>query len=123
VVNSDCPREREVRLIEESVPGYGWSADPNGKFVHVSPQTLNFIGQPAENLNRIEGTDDCGWRQIVYPDDYDRVAARWLHSLRTGEPCESEYRIRPFDGAIAGSAMLRCPHAMATVELSVGTVR
>jgi len=81
------------------MPGHGWSADPNGKFVHVSPRTLNFIGQPAENLNRIEGTDDCGWRQVVHPDDYDRVAARWLRSLRTGAPYESEHRIRRFDGA------------------------
>jgi PAS domain-containing protein len=85
-------------------------------------QKLNFIGQPAENLNHIGGTDDCGWRQVVHPDDYDRVAARWLHSLRTGEPYESEYRIRRADGAYRWSAMLRCHHAMTTVELSAGTV-
>ena len=90
--------EREARLIEESMRGHRWSADPNGKFVYVSPKTLTYVGQPAENLDRIEGTDDCGWRQVVHPDDYDRVAARWLHSLKTGEPFESEHRIRHFDG-------------------------
>jgi PAS domain S-box-containing protein len=78
--------------------GHGWSADPNGKFVYVSPKTLTYIGQLAENLGRIEGTDDCEWRQVVHPDDYDRVAGRWLHSLKTGEPFESELRIRHFDG-------------------------
>jgi PAS domain S-box-containing protein len=59
---------------------------------------LTYIGQPAETLDRIEGKDDCGWRQVVHPDDYDRLAARWLHSLKTGEPFESEHRIRRFDG-------------------------
>jgi PAS domain S-box-containing protein len=98
VVNSGFPLEREARLIEESMPGHGWSADPNGKFVYVSPKTLTYIGQLAENLDRIEGTDDCGWRRIVHPDDYDRVAAKWLDSLKTGEPFESEHRMRRFDG-------------------------
>ncbi len=98
MVNSGFALEREARLIEESMRGHRWSADPNGKFVYVSPKTLTYVGQPAENLDRIEGTDDCGWRQVVHPDDYDRVAARWLHSLKTGEPFESEHRIRHFDG-------------------------
>jgi PAS domain S-box-containing protein len=78
--------------------GHVWSADPNGKFVYVSPKTLNYIGRPVENLDRVEGTDDCGWRQVIHPDDHDRVVARWFHSLKTGEPYESEHRIRRFDG-------------------------
>ena len=72
MVKSGFPPEREPRPIEESMPGHGWRADPNGKFVYVSPKTLNFIGPPAENPGRIEGTDDCGWWQVVHTDDYDR---------------------------------------------------
>ena len=86
------------REVDESMPGQGWSADPTGKFVYISPRTLNYIGQPAEKLGRLEGTHDCGWRQVVHPDDYDRVEARWLRSLRAGTPYESEHRIRRFDG-------------------------
>src|SRR5262249_1340068 len=97
--NSSARDEREARLIVESMPGHGWSADPNGKFNYVSPSTLKYLGQPTkEDLGRIEGTDEFGWRQVVPPDDYDRTVARWLHSLRTGEPYESEHRIRRFDG-------------------------
>jgi PAS domain S-box-containing protein len=98
VTNLGFPLEREARLLEESMPGQGWSADPTGQLVYISPKTFNYIGQDAENLVRLEGTDDCGWRQVVHPDDYHRVVARWLHSLKTGEPYESEHRIRRFDG-------------------------
>lgn len=99
IINSSGHDEREARLIVESMPGHGWSADANGKFVYVSPSTLKYLGQPARILDRIEGADDFGWRQVVHPDDYDGTVARWLHSLKTGEPYESEHRIRRFDGA------------------------
>jgi PAS domain S-box-containing protein len=98
VTNLDFPLEREARLLEESMPGQGWSADPTGQLVCISPKPLNYIGQGTENLLCFEGTDQCGWRQVVHPDDYRRVVARWLHSLKTGEPYESEHRIRRFDG-------------------------
>jgi PAS domain S-box-containing protein len=98
ITTSSGRDEREARLIVESMPGHGWSADASGKFVYVSPSTLKYLGDPGENLDRIEGTDDFGWRQVVHPDDYDRVVARWLHSLKTGEPYENEHRIRRADG-------------------------
>jgi len=90
--------EREARLIVESMPGHGWSADPDGRYIYVSPSTLKYVGQPAKSLDRIEGTDEFGWRQVVHPDDYDRVVERWMHSLQTGVPYENEHRIRRFDG-------------------------
>lgn len=90
--------EREARMIVESMPGHGWAADPNGKFIYVSPSTLKYLGQPSEDLDRIEGTDEFGWRQVVHPDDYDRIVQQWLHCLKTGEPYENEHRIRRFDG-------------------------
>jgi PAS domain S-box-containing protein len=98
VTNLGVPLEREARLSEASMPGQGWSADPTGQLVYISPKTLNHIGQATENPLCFEGTDECGWRQVVHPDDYRRVGARWLHSLKTGEPYESEHRIRRFDG-------------------------
>lgn len=98
-VSSSSDRdEKEARLIVESMPGHGWSADPNGRYVYVSPSTLKYVGEPAKSLDRIEGTDEFGWRQVVHPDDYDRVVARWLRSLKTGEPYENEHRIRRYDG-------------------------
>jgi len=90
--------EHEARLIVESMPGHGWSSDREGKYIYVSPSTLKYVGQPVEALDRIEGTDEFGWRQVVHPDDYDRVVESWLHSLRSGEPYANEHRIRRHDG-------------------------
>jgi hypothetical protein len=114
---------REARLIEESMPGQGWSADPTGQLVHISLKTLNYIGQAAENLVRLEGTDDCGWRQVVHPDDYHRVAARWPHGLKTGEPMRATIGYVASKAPVAGSAVLRRYCATTMAELPAGTVR
>jgi PAS domain S-box-containing protein len=45
------------REVDESMPGQGWSADPTGSFVYVSPKTLNYSGQPAETLDRLDDTE------------------------------------------------------------------
>jgi PAS domain S-box-containing protein len=96
IASSSNRDESEARLILESMPGHGWSADQNGRLVYVSPSALKYFG-PAENLDRIE-RDVIGWRQIVHTDDYDRFVATWLQSLKTGEPYENEHRICRFDG-------------------------
>ena len=88
----------QARMIVESMPGHGWAADPAGKFIYVSPSILKYLGQPRNELDRIEGTDEFGWRQVVHPDDYDRIVGQWLRCLETGEPYENEHRIRRFDG-------------------------
>lgn len=38
------------------------------------------------------------WRDVVHPDDRDRVWSAWQHSTRTGESFESEYRLKRHDG-------------------------
>lgn len=84
--------------ILESMPGFAWSADPSGRFTYVSPSTLAFLGQVPEELNIAEDEDEFGWRRVVHPDDYDRVAARWRHCLKTGEYYDTEHRLRRSDG-------------------------
>jgi PAS domain S-box-containing protein len=88
--------ERALHIIE-SMPAYAWSADPNGKFTYVSPNVLAFTGHPAQDLDPVD-SDEFGWRQVVHPDDYDRVADRWRHCLRTGDHYDCEHRIRRSDG-------------------------
>jgi PAS domain S-box-containing protein len=84
--------------ILESMPGFAWSADPAGRFTYVSPSTLAFLGSASEELNVSEDDDEFGWRRIVHPDDYDRIAARWRHCLKTGDHYDTEHRLRRADG-------------------------
>jgi len=39
-----------------------------------------------------------GWLDVVHPDDVDRVIARWTLALQTGEPYETQFRLRYPDG-------------------------
>jgi PAS domain S-box-containing protein len=88
---TDSDATRALQILE-SMPGYAWSADAAGRFTYFSRNTLAVLG------NGSDGEDEFGWRQLVHPDDYDRVAARWRHCLETGDPYDSEHRLRRADG-------------------------
>jgi PAS domain S-box-containing protein len=87
--------ERALRIVE-GMPGHAWSADPEGRYTYVSPRTLAFLGRRQAELD--PAADAFGWRSVVHPDDYDRVAARWRHCLATGEAYDAEHRMRRADG-------------------------
>lgn len=97
---SSEPVSGDARALQilESMPGFAWSADPSGRFTYFSPSTMTFLGQMPEELNMPEDEDEFGWRRVVHPDDYDRVAARWRHCLKTGEHYDTEHRLRQSDG-------------------------
>jgi PAS domain S-box-containing protein len=88
---TDSDATRALQILE-SMPGHAWSADAVGRFTYFSRNTLAVLG------NGSDGEDEFGWRQLVHPDDYDRVAARWRHCLETGDPYDSEHRLRRADG-------------------------
>src|SRR5690606_25942902 len=92
------PESMRALQIIESMPGFAWSADSAGQFTYVSPKALVFLGNTSADLNTADEDDEFGWRTVVHPDDYDRVAARWRHCLRTGEHYDTEHRLRRTDG-------------------------
>ncbi len=91
---SDRHVDREARLIVESMPGLGWSTDATGNFIYVSPSVIEYVGKQTEEFNRTGRTG----LEAVHPDDAERVTNAWLRSLQTGEPFETEHRIRRYDG-------------------------
>lgn len=88
----------QAARIIDAMPAYAWSADPAGRFTYVSPNTLEFLGAPAEDLAPLPESDEFGWRRLVHADDYARVIAAWRHSLETGAPYDTEHRLRRHDG-------------------------
>jgi len=86
--------EARYRDLAESVPAMVWAADARGVTVNHTSRWYEYTGQTAEQA--------CGegWREVVHPDDAQRVGDRWGQSLRTGEDYAIEYRIRrAIDGA------------------------
>jgi PAS domain S-box-containing protein len=84
--------EESFRLIVDSIPGLVVIMTAEGALESVSQQCLDYFGMALGELK--------GWTtsDIVHPDDLSRVLATWRRSIETGDPYDSEYRIRRADG-------------------------
>lgn len=89
---------QSARRIIETLPGLGWSADPNGHIRFFNPAGLDFVGMSSEEMQKQMEADDYAWRNTLHPDDAERSAARFHHSIKTGEPLHDEARVRNHDG-------------------------
>ena len=80
--------EREHRDVIETIPTFAWTALPDG---HV-----DFVNRRWREYTRLSAEDSAGlgWQAAVHPDDRDRHAEKWLASLSSGAPFESEVRYR-----------------------------
>jgi PAS domain S-box-containing protein len=88
LVESDA----RFQAIADSMPQMVWSTLPDGFHDYYNARWYEFTGVPAGS------TDGEGWNGMFHPDDQARARERWLHSLRTGEPYEIEYRLRHRSG-------------------------
>ncbi|WP_424630633.1 PAS domain-containing sensor histidine kinase [Bradyrhizobium sp. SYSU BS000235] len=97
-VNRENSKAEQALRIIESMPAMAWFADADGKFLYMSRSPRAFTGLPKEDL--VATTDDeFGLRNVVHPDDLDRLHATWRRSLRTGENYVCEHRMWRADGA------------------------
>src|SRR5215831_8640795 len=86
-------QEHEARLIVDSMPGLGWSADPQGNFRYLNSSIFEYTGIKCE-------ADQAAFAGaiVLHPDEEDRVVEHWRECLSTGQPYESEHRLRRGDG-------------------------
>lgn len=95
--------EARFRLLADMVPQHVWTTDPDGHHNYFSRRWYAYTGmRPGE-------VTDEGWWSLVHPEDRPRAMLRWQHSLRTGEPYASEYRVRGADGRYAWFLALAMP--------------
>lgn len=66
-----------------------------GSVLYLSPQAGPILGYPADRWS-IRGF----WRQILHPDDLERVLAANERAIEIGKPYSEEYRIVTADGRI-----------------------
>jgi PAS domain S-box-containing protein len=105
--------EERYRLLVDMVPQNIWTTDAEGRHTYFSRRWYDYTGASAD-----DSTGE-GWMTWIHPDDWERTAARWQHSLETGEPYEIEYRFRGADGDyhwFLGKAMPLRNEAGAIVE-------
>jgi PAS domain S-box-containing protein len=80
--------EDRLRRVINAIPAYVWSTLPDGSVDFVNQRLSDSTGLSAEELSK------AGWSSIVHPDDLGRYISEWHNALATGEPTESEVRVR-----------------------------
>jgi PAS domain-containing protein len=63
-----------------------WTDTAAGEIEFVNQPYLNYLGGTLEEVK--------DWQTALHPDDRERVKAEWSRSLETGQPFETEVRIR-----------------------------
>src|SRR5579871_1214836 len=86
--------EARFRTLAEAMPQMVWSTRPDGYVDYVSDSWRRFTGQ-----SEAVSFGYAGWKQVLHPEDAERVLERWSHSIARGEIYEVECRLR---GAVGG---------------------
>ncbi|WP_066800019.1 hybrid sensor histidine kinase/response regulator [Sphingomonas soli] len=84
--------EAEFRAFAQAMPNHVWTSAPTGMLDWFNDRVVEYCGRSAEELRGV------GWAATVHPDDRDGAAARWAHSIETGESYETEFRIENGNG-------------------------
>ncbi len=86
--------EERYRLLTAAVPQQIWTAGPDGHLDYINSRAFDYFGRTAED-ETLYGT---GWLEVVHPEDVPSAVECWTRSLETGEPYETEFRLRRADG-------------------------
>lgn len=84
--------ETSFWVLTDAMPQMVWSTLPDGSHDYFNARWYEFTGVP------VGSTDGDGWANMFHEDDQPTAWARWRHSLATGEPYETEYRLRHHTG-------------------------
>ena len=81
-----------LRLAIDTAPALLHTGRPDGYLDYFNHRWLEYLGLPLEDI--------CGWRwtSTIHPDDVEELVKNWRSSLATGEPFETEVRVRRADG-------------------------
>jgi len=84
--------EINLRKIINALPTTAWSTRPDGHCDFLSNRWLDYAGFDSD---RAEG---WGWEEVIHPDDHAGLVSYWKRCLASGEPVDTEARMRRFDG-------------------------
>ena len=84
--------EKELREVIDTIPTMAWSALPDGSNAYVNKRFVEYSG-----LSAVQAAGS-GWQVAIHPDDLQQHLSKWIASVATGQPHESEVRFRRADG-------------------------
>src|ERR1700680_1488968 len=83
---------QDIRLVVDTLPTLGWSADPDGSADFFNQRWLDYTGLSAKQAL------GSGWEVAIHPDDLPRILETFREALNSVKPYEVEGRFRRFDG-------------------------
>ncbi|MDB5936236.1 MAG: hybrid sensor histidine kinase/response regulator [Massilia sp.] len=85
--------EQRFRTLAQAMPDQMWTAGADGKLNWFNDRVFTYSGFGFAQL-----VGD-GWGRIVHPDDLPGALRDWAAALASGDPYESNFRLRRADGA------------------------
>jgi PAS domain S-box-containing protein len=85
-------RERESRLLINSIPGFVATLTPAGEAELLNDRLLEYSGRTIDELRGWDNND------TIHPEDRPRLIEIFAHALSSGDPYDIAIRFRRFDG-------------------------
>lgn len=73
--------------LTEALPQIVWSCDADGTHDYFSHRWSEFTGIQPEDIT------ETTWKELVYPEHWERVNRVWEHARTNGEPYDIDYRL------------------------------
>lgn len=77
--------------LADTLPLYVWTAKPNGELDYISEDFLSYAETDLDYAL-------ANWLEFLPESERQPTIKRWRHSLETGEPYVTEFRLRRADG-------------------------
>lgn len=84
--------EAQLRQLVENLAELAFSERPDGRLEFCNARFYDYTGITHEDL------ETWSFKRVHHPEHIERVERAWTHSLKTGEPLESEFPVQGKDG-------------------------
>ena len=84
--------ERDLRIMLDSIPTITWRAGSNGYVQYLNKRWFEYTGTTSDQVR------GWRWKLCVHPDDLDPLVEAGNIYVTSGNPIDSEARLRRFDG-------------------------
>lgn len=85
--------ERQFRTLADNMSQLAWTANPQGRVQWYNERWYAYTGASLESMRAL------GWRSVLDPEHWERVAARLQYCFATGSIWEDTFPIKSSDGA------------------------
>jgi len=91
-------RERELRLLVDTVPSLIWLMTPDGLPYYFNKRFVDWAGVESGDTAAGTGGSLATYAELVHPADRGEALDLFRESVATGEPLSLKYRLRGKDG-------------------------